>query len=296
MTLPSRSSARFKANDQLLAMAEWPDLRVEKVKLETGHLNPVTFHFNEIGFMLAGRTITRYSGRGVQHQTLIYPGTARICPAGTFEKDVVIEKPIECMFIALSPALIEESALADYDIDPSKAELVYVGGLVDPTLQRISLSLLEVLSRETALPTDRMFVDGMQVALAAHLLGTYSIDRWRRPVTTPQIDLRRLARVLDYIDAHHTQNIALRDLAAEARLSPYHFARLFQQATGTTPHRFLTLRRVETAKAELMRGRASMTEIAQATGFGSQTNFIRVFVKATGMTPGQFRQRRLDRK
>ncbi len=189
--------------------------------------------------------------------------------------------------------MIEQSALDDYDIDPAKAELVYVGGLVDPTLQRIALSFRDVLWRGVEPATDRLFVDGMQAALAAHLLGNYSVDHWRRLERAPQIDLRRLARVLDYVDAHYNENIALSDLAAEECLSPYHFSRLFREATGQSPHQYLTSRRVKAAKDELVRNRASMAEVAQVTGFGSQANFIRVFQKMTGATPGTFRNRRM---
>ncbi|MGX5845223.1 helix-turn-helix domain-containing protein [Mesorhizobium sp. ArgA1] len=268
-------------------------MRVEKVRLEAGHLNPVEFESNEVGFVLSGRTVTSYSGNGLKQQYLIEQGTARICPVGILERDAVLDAAIECLFISLPPTLIEESALFDYDIDPAKAELVFAGGLVDPMLQRIALSFHDILYRGVEPAIDRLFVDGMQAALAAHLIGKYSVDRWRPPARVPQIDPRRLARVLDYVDAHYADNIALSDLAAEARLSPYHFSRLFREATGQSPHHYLTLRRVKAAEDELVRNRASMAEIAQATGFGSQTNFIRVFQKATGMTPGRFRESRL---
>jgi AraC family transcriptional regulator len=290
MSLPSRLDERYKSTDRLCGMAEWPNLRVEKMRLEAGHLNPVTFAVNEVGYVLSGRTVTTYSGNGLDQQYLIENGTARVCPAGTLERDVVLSSAIECLFISLPPGLIERSALTDYDIDPAKAELVYVGGLADRTLQRIAQSLHEMLLRGVEPATDRLFVDGMQTALAAHLMFTYSVDRWQRPSRLPKMDLKRLARALDYIDAHYAENISLNDIAAEACLSPYHFSRLFREATGQSPHVYLTKRRVDAAKDELVRDRASMAEIAHANGFGSQTNFIRVFQKVTGSTPGRFRQ------
>jgi AraC family transcriptional regulator len=87
----------------------------------------------------------------------------------------------------------------------------------------------------------------------------------------------------------------LNDLAAVGCLSLYHFSRLFREATGHSPHSYLTRRRVKAAEDELVRNRASMADIAEATGFGSQANFIRVFQKATGSTPGRFRDCRLGR-
>lgn len=291
MSLPPRLGERYKPIDRLCGMAEWPHLRVEQVRLEAGHLNPVAFSFNEIGFVLSGRTITSYSCNGLKQQRVIEKGTARVCPVGSRERDVVLDSAIECLYISLPPSLIESSALIDYEIDPSKVELVYAGGLSDPMLQWIALSFHDVLRRGLAVATDRLFVDGMQAALAAHLFGNYSVDRWRPPARAPQLDPRKLARVLDYIDAHYAENITLSDLAAVGCLSRYHFSRLFREATGQSPHSYLTKRRVRAAMDELVRDRASMAEIAQATGFGSQANFIRVFQKATGITPGRFRDR-----
>jgi len=147
----------------------------------------------------------------------------------------------------------------------------------------------EVLQRP-AEPTDRLFMDGMQAALAGYLLCTYTIDRWRAPARSPDLDGKRFQRVLDYIENHLTGEIRLADLAAEACLSEFHFSRLFREATGLSPHRYVTFRRVQEAQKRLALGpQPSLVEIALEIGFGSQANFIRVFRKATGLTPGQYR-------
>jgi AraC family transcriptional regulator len=156
-------------------------------------------------------------------------------------------------------------------------------------LHQIALNIHNVAGRGLV-RTDRLFVDGMQAALAAHLLGNYSIDRWRPPKKAPNIDAKRLKRVLDFIEEHFAENLTLRELAAEAHLSEFHFLRLFREATGLSPHRYVTYRRVQEAQAQLGLNRSSLVEIALEAGFGSQGNFIRVFRKATGLTPGQYRK------
>jgi AraC family transcriptional regulator len=50
--------------------------------------------------------------------------------------------------------------------------------LNDPILYQIGLALYSVVQR-TEEPTDRLFLDAMQSALAAHLVRSYSIDRWK---------------------------------------------------------------------------------------------------------------------
>lgn len=103
------------------------------------------------------------------------------------------------------------------------------------------------------------------------------------------LDPRRLERVLTLIDARLADSISLGDLAAEACLSMYHFARLFHRATGAPPHRYVTERRIQAAQALLASRQASLADIAFGTGFSSQSSFHRVFRRTTGLTPGQYR-------
>src|SRR5262249_56208756 len=65
----------------------------------------------------------------------------------------------------------------------------------------------------------------------------------------------RLRAVAEYIEGHLDASPTLGQLAAVARLSPYHFARQFKRATGLPPHQYVIARRVERAKAPLRQGR-----------------------------------------
>ena len=96
--------------------------------------------------------------------------------------------------------------------------------------------------------------------------------------------------MLDFIEAHLASDISLDDLAAEACLSPFHFSRLFRKATGLSPCRYVTDRRIQAAQKMLAVDQSSLVQVALDTGFGSQGNFTRAFRKATGLTPGQYRE------
>lgn len=288
MAFNSHSEQKYQASSQLRAAIQLPHLRVEQRRLEAGHQAPGVRFCTELAFVTAGRAFAQQNTNGATGRYFIQPGIACILPAGVEETESANTSPLECLHIYLPDTLIAQSALADYDIDPARVELSYVGGLRDPKLYQIAMGFNDVLGRPTA-PTDRLFLDGMQAALAGYLLGTYAIDRWRPPARLPDFDGKRLTRVLDYIEAHLTREIRLADLAAEACLSEFHFSRLFREATGLSPHRYVIFRRVQEAQKRLALGQSSLVEIALETGFGSQANFIRVFRKATGLTPGQYR-------
>ena len=82
-----------------------------------------------------------------------------------------------------------------------------------------------------------------------------------RPVAPPASRRRdgalprsRLRAVVEYIEEHLDVSPTLEQIAAVARLSPYHFARQFKTATGLPPHKYVIARRVERAKQVLQRG------------------------------------------
>jgi AraC family transcriptional regulator len=99
-----------------------------------------------------------------------------------------------------------------------------------------------------------------------------------------------LRRVLAYIEEHLADDIAVADLANVACLSIFHFTRAFAATMGAPPHRYVSQRRLESAKAMIATGRASLCEIALDCRFSSQSSFTRAFRRATGMTPAEYRR------
>ena len=104
------------------------------------------------------------------------------------------------------------------------------------------------------------------------------------------LSARRLKAVLGYIREHLHAALTLRDLAAVAHLSPYHFARRFKESTGLSPHQYVIARRIEWAK-ELLRGEEdlSLAQVAARVGFWDQGHFTRHFKRLVGVTPKRFR-------
>lgn len=267
---------------------EWPQIVVERRTNGAGSHADQAYPCNELIVMVGGQAIVRRAGDGLIERCVARAGTAWTGPIGFVEK-AELSDPIECIHLCLPSGLINSSALADFDIDPSKVELSFAGGFVDRFINDAAQAFSDFLERPP-LPTDRMFVDGMTTALVAHIIGNYTIDRWKPQTLPKKLDLRRIQRVLDYIDSNIGKPITLDQLAAEASLSPFHFSRLFRDATGLAPHRYVTDRRVQAAKDALALPERSLTEIALDKGFGSLDNFIRVFRKRTGLTPGQYRR------
>lgn len=80
---------------------------------------------------------------------------------------------------------------------------------------------------------------------------------------------------------------SLAALGQAAGMSPFHFARVFRELTGTPPHRYLLQVRL-TRAAERLRQGASVTETCYACGFNNLSHFIRLFRRTFGVPPSRF--------
>ncbi len=100
-------------------------------------------------------------------------------------------------------------------------------------------------------------------------------------------------RVYEYIERHLDGPLTLRELAAFAGLSVFHFLRCFKRCTGMPPHAYVRGRRIERAKQLLARGEATIAEVAFRCGFADQSSFARTFHRIVGDTPREFRRARV---
>ncbi len=83
--------------------------------------------------------------------------------------------------------------------------------------------------------------------------------------------------------------LTVEQLAQRAAMSPRTFARRFNDATGTTPHQWLTGERVRLAQRLLESTDHSIDWIAHDAGFGSATNMRQHFQRFLGVAPGRYR-------
>ncbi|MEM1107646.1 MAG: AraC family transcriptional regulator [Planctomycetota bacterium] len=190
----------------------------------------------------------------------------------------------------LDPALVRRVAEEVLGMNPDVVQLRHLFNVHDQQMHRlISLLHQELTGGDVG---SALYVDSLSQALALHLLRNYAVDAPPAPQGPPRIGHRDLDQVRQYIEAHLGDDITLDQLAGVTELSKHHFARLFKQSMGQTPHRYLMERRVERAK-QLLRSPAedfrTIASIALACGFTDQSHLGRHFKRIVGVTPAEFR-------
>ena len=112
-----------------------------------------------------------------------------------------------------------------------------------------------------------------------------------RSVRAPDDVLVHLRRARDVADRDFAEPLDLEALAAEARLSKFHFLRLFRATYGVTPVEFVSMRRIERAQDLLRSTNLTVTEVCHAVGFTSLGSFSSRFRAVVGESPSSFQAR-----
>jgi AraC family transcriptional regulator len=99
----------------------------------------------------------------------------------------------------------------------------------------------------------------------------------------------RFTPATDFVEEHLDRKIGLSEMASLVALSVSQFAHAFKAEYGVSPHRYLTVRRIERAKALLRTTDDTVASIAQRAGFASQAHFSESFGKVVGVTPTAYR-------
>ncbi len=101
------------------------------------------------------------------------------------------------------------------------------------------------------------------------------------------LDVGGLKRARQFLDAEKTRVVRSAELEAVTGLTRYDLARQFRLMCGTSPYRYLLMRRLDGARAQLARHRP-LVDVALAAGFADQAHFSRMFKAAYGLTPARY--------
>ncbi len=125
---------------------------------------------------------------------------------------------------------------------------------------------------------------------------TWFIDKMKDAVTnmtTGSTDHTHylVKQAMEYIENNVSKDISLNEISEMLNISSYYFSKLFKEETNEGFVEYLTRRRVEVAKEMLKDPARSIKEVGSSCGYSDPNYFSRIFKKATGMTPTEYKER-----
>ncbi|HWO01634.1 MAG TPA: AraC family transcriptional regulator [Blastocatellia bacterium] len=197
---------------------------------------------------------------------------------------------VEFVSVGVSPLLVNE-LVAEIGFTRTAGEIVFRAAVVtDDVIARNARAMAGELA-DGELGHSAM-LESMVRQLVIHLLRTHLTVRKSDKIELSRagpVD-RRLRRALEFIHDNYSHGLSLEDVASAAYLSEYHFARLFKEIIGVTPHVYLANLRLERARKLLTETELAISEVASMVGYHSQSHFTKVFKSITGVTPRAYRE------
>lgn len=161
----------------------------------------------------------------------------------------------------------------------------------DPFLDRVASLILNEFQRAPD-TIHRLMIESLFTALCAHLWRAHDVSKTlASPPPSPAKSAERaIMRSTEYIRENLGGDLSLKELAAIANISRFHFTRMFKRCHGIGPARYVQQLRIAEAKRLIADFEMPLAETAVAVGFSDQSHFTRWFREITGQTPGGWRQ------
>ena len=123
-------------------------------------------------------------------------------------------------------------------------------------------------------------IDNLKIALFQRQSSGAGEQREERPIHG----------ITRYLQEHLAEEVSLSVLAEEFHLSAQYISQLFKNEIGVGFLTYLTNIRMERAKQLLLSTSLSIAEVSEQSGYGDYRVFTKVFKKAEGITPSQYRR------
>lgn len=264
--------------------ADWHGFHILHRRASSLQVTDVAPLHHVVSLQVGGPVRLEWRVEGHPAPPVLNPGAITVLPAGT-NFSCRIDQRIDFLTLYLSPDFL--GRVAERSGMPTTPALRPSCAVQDDLLRSMILRLRDEAAQASG--ANPRYAESLASAVAMHLMRDYTQSRRLEPHRIA-IALPVLRRVTEHIETNLAEPIPLTRLAQIASLSPWHFARVFKEATGVTPHTYVVRARLQRAQEKLRSGDASLAEIATQTGFCDQSHLARHFRRVFGLSPSAWRR------
>jgi AraC-like DNA-binding protein len=221
-------------------------------------------------------------GDGMPAGRAVPPGTLTVMPPDTAIRYCIADQ-VDLTILTIPKArlvgLFEEAGTAAGTLGPFYGRMRPM-----PEAGRMLHALWDV--SEQGGPSGNLLADGLTLQFLAMVAGSGGLS----PLGAARREDVRIARAVDYAEAHLARPLSVGELAEVAALSPSRFARVFRATTGEAVWAYVQRRRLERAEELLRVTSLSVAEIAYRVGYADVSRFGLHFRRRTGRTPSACRE------
>lgn len=272
----NRSNARqlnYCALNQDFALALWANQNDQVSYQKAGHH---TLSFYLTGGYGTQRLDDLAAGNGSPGKLCLMPGTA--------ESHWLIRESQEFFHLYFSDAALKWFALESFDLDSRLVDLPELTFVDHAMVSKACANLTNLNWHEIS---ERLHLQQLLYQVVGCLLQQYVTARPVSGYPKGGLARKKLKSVMEYVNEHLDGNVDLQSLAEISGVSSFHFARMFKQSTGLTPHQYVSKVRVRKS-LDLLRVGKPQAEIAIACGYSHQSHFVAQFKREYGITPARF--------
>lgn len=258
--------------ERIVSAPAVPGLERIEARFEGRFFEPHRHDTYAIGVTLSGIQSFRYRGR----QEYSLPGRIIVLhPDEIHDGAAATDDGLRYRMLYIEPALVRQGLSRSTSVLP----FVDAPVLDDPQFRAALLSALSSLDDGLDDLTVADIVSRIACALSRHA----RLDAGRTGSLSPQ----RLIRARDFLHDNMARTVRSTELEQVTGLDRFALSRQFRSFFGTSPHRYLIMRRLDRARHLIARGLA-LADIAAAVGFADQSHLTRHFKRSFGVTPGRW--------
>jgi AraC family transcriptional regulator len=252
--------------------------------------NAVTTLDPRVSVHLSGHYLIHYFSRGAWRQDFYRPGTTTVLRSD--DERGFRFAPLQgkdCQFALVYFPLDQLVEAADHLRRPGQRHPIpsfHQAQAQDRAIAEVTRAVIRAMEAGA----DELYAETVSAWIASHvLINEKSFGLGEDTRRAGEISDARLRRVIDFIAANYGEQITLDQLATEAGISKFHFARMFREKVGKTPFKFLAETRLSAGRRLLVTTDLRVSEIALACGFGATSHFSAAFTARYGISPAQYR-------